>query len=93
LGDQFQKELRGSIPKESSVRGSSPRSKDTFVIDDKGGEIYQMKERAQRHGSKGSDRHRRSMSDMTSVLHQSVAINSKGGYFLLFGLVFIDVNP
>jgi hypothetical protein len=39
------------------------------------------------------------MSDMTlvfhdiiSVLHQSVAINVKGGDFLL-RLVFIDVNP
>jgi hypothetical protein len=31
--------VRGS--KESSVRGS-PRWKDTFSIDDKGGEIYQM---------------------------------------------------
>jgi hypothetical protein len=29
--------------------------------------------RGQRHGSKGS------MSDMISVLHQSVAINAKGG--------------
>jgi hypothetical protein len=50
-------------------------------------------ERAQRHGSMGSDGHRRIMSDMTSVFHQSVAINAKGGYFLLFGLVVIDVNP
>jgi hypothetical protein len=33
------------------------------------------------------------MSDMTSVLHQSVVINLKGGDFLLIGLVFIDVNP
>jgi hypothetical protein len=32
----------GSIPKDSSVRGSSPRWKDTFGIDEKGGEIYQM---------------------------------------------------
>jgi hypothetical protein len=40
----------------------------------------------QMHGSRGS------MSDMISVLHQSVAINSKGGYFLL-RLVVIDVNP
>jgi hypothetical protein len=37
--------VRGSIPKDSSVRGSSPRWKDTFSIDDKGGEIYQMHER------------------------------------------------
>jgi hypothetical protein len=35
-------------------------------------------ERAQRHGSRGSDGHRGSMSDMTSVLHQSVSINPKG---------------
>jgi hypothetical protein len=27
------------------------------------------------------------MSDMTSVLHQSVSINTKGGYFLLLGIV------
>jgi hypothetical protein len=35
-------------------------------------------ERAEGHGSSGSDGHRGSMSDMTSVLHHSVAINSKG---------------
>ena len=34
--------MRGSIPKDSSVRGSNPRWKDTFSIDDKGGEIYRM---------------------------------------------------
>jgi hypothetical protein len=34
--------VRGSIPKDSSVRGSIPRWKYTFSIDDKGGEIYQM---------------------------------------------------
>jgi hypothetical protein len=34
--------VRGSIPKDSSVRGSNPEWKDTFAIDDKGGEIYQM---------------------------------------------------
>jgi hypothetical protein len=34
--------FRGSIPKESSFRGSNPGWKDTFSIDDKGGEIYQM---------------------------------------------------
>jgi hypothetical protein len=28
--------------RKSSVRGSSPIWKDTFAIDDKGGEIYQM---------------------------------------------------
>jgi hypothetical protein len=46
-----------------------------------GEKIYQMQRtevkfiryRGQRHGSRGS------MSDMISVLHQSVAINAKGG--------------
>jgi hypothetical protein len=28
--------------KDSSARGSNPRWKDTFVINEKGGEIYQM---------------------------------------------------
>jgi hypothetical protein len=32
----------GSFPKDISFWGSSPRWKDTFSIDDKGGEIYQM---------------------------------------------------
>jgi hypothetical protein len=34
--------VKGSIPKDNSVRGRSPGWKDTFSIDDKGGEIYQM---------------------------------------------------
>jgi hypothetical protein len=34
--------IRGSVPKDSSVRGRSPRWKDTFGIDDKGREIYHM---------------------------------------------------
>jgi hypothetical protein len=33
---------RGSTIRGQSVRGSNPRWKDTFSIDDKGGEIYQM---------------------------------------------------
>jgi hypothetical protein len=37
-------------------------------------------ERAHRHGSKGSDGHRGSMSNVTSELHKSVSINAKGGY-------------
>jgi hypothetical protein len=37
--------FRGSIPKEISVRGSIPRWKDTFSIDDKGGDIYHMQDR------------------------------------------------
>ena len=84
----------GSIPKDNLVRGSSPRWKYTFAIDEKGGVIYHMQStkawfqgeqcsqrcRGQRHVSRGS------MSDMTSILHdiisilhQSVAINAKGG--------------
>jgi hypothetical protein len=36
-------DLHEEAPQEdSSVRGSSPGWKDTFSIDDKGGEIYQM---------------------------------------------------
>jgi hypothetical protein len=39
----FKKSLvKGSILKYSSVRGSNPEWKDTFSIDEKGGEIYQM---------------------------------------------------
>jgi hypothetical protein len=34
--------VRGSIPKDSSVRGRIPRWKYTFAIDDKGGDIYHM---------------------------------------------------
>jgi hypothetical protein len=37
-------------------------------------------ERAQRNGSRGSDGHRGIMSDMTSIFHQSLSINAKGGY-------------
>jgi hypothetical protein len=32
------------------------------------------------HGSKGSDGHRGSMSDVNLVLHQTVSINAKWGY-------------
>ena len=40
----FKKSLvRGSIPKDNSFRGSNPGWKDTFYINDKGGDIYQMK--------------------------------------------------
>jgi hypothetical protein len=34
--------VSGSIPKDILVRGSSPKWKDTFSIDDKGGDIYHM---------------------------------------------------
>jgi hypothetical protein len=34
--------MRKQHKEDSSVRGSSPGWKDTFAIDDKGGDIYQM---------------------------------------------------
>jgi hypothetical protein len=58
--------------------GIAPDGKIPFPLMTKGGEIYQMQSieawSQGRYGTMGS------MSDMTSVLHQSVAINSKGGY-------------
>jgi hypothetical protein len=36
---------RQSIPTDNLVRGSIPRWKYTYSIDDKGGEIYQMQDR------------------------------------------------
>jgi hypothetical protein len=86
--------MRNHHKEDNSFRGSNPRWKDTFSIDEKRGEIHQMQRteawfqgeqwsqrcRGQRHVSRGR------MSDMNSVLHeiilffhQSVAINSKGG--------------
>jgi hypothetical protein len=47
-------------------------------------------EREQRHGSMGSNGHRGTMSDTTSVLHQIVVINAKGGDFLLFGFSTLE---
>jgi hypothetical protein len=45
-GISFRKvSVRGSIPKDSLVRGTSPGWKDTFTIDDKGGQIYRMQHR------------------------------------------------
>jgi hypothetical protein len=41
---------RGSTIRGQSVRGSNPEWKDTFAIDDKGGEIYQR----MRHGSRAN---------------------------------------
>jgi len=43
------------------------------------GELF-IRCRAQRHGSRGSNGHRGSMSDMNSILDQSVSINANGGY-------------
>ena len=45
-GINFRKiSVRGIIPKDNSVRGSNPGWKDTFDIDNKGGDIYQMPDR------------------------------------------------
>ena len=89
--------VRGSIPKDNSIRGATSDGNIPLPLMTKG-EIY-IRCRAHRHGSRGSDGHRKSMSDMnsilhgmTSVLHQSVSINAKGGDCLL-RLIFIDVNP
>jgi hypothetical protein len=66
----------------------------TFSLDVKWGEIHHMHaKKSQRHDSRGSDGHMGRMSTMTSVFHQSVIINIKGGYCSLIGLVVIDVNP
>jgi hypothetical protein len=77
--------VRGSIPKESSIRGSIPNGKIHFPLMIKGERFIKCRE--QRHGSRGSNGHGKSMSDMTLVLHdmtlvlhQSVVINAKGGY-------------
>ena len=87
--------MRKHHKEDSSVKGIIPAWKDIIVIDDKGGEIHQMQRTEEWfHGGKWSQRckgqrhvSRGSMSDMTSILHeiisllhQSVAINSKGGY-------------
>jgi hypothetical protein len=64
--------MRKHHKEENSVRGSNPRWKDTFAIDDKGGDIYQMHRtkacfqgekifircRGQRHASRGRNGHR-----------------------------------
>jgi hypothetical protein len=77
---------QGSTIRGQSVRGSNPGWKDTFAIDDKGGEIYQMQrieawfqEDRIYHMQRTEAWFQGSMSDMISVLHQSVAINAKGG--------------
>jgi hypothetical protein len=45
-GNRFRKSsFRGSIPKDSSVRGIIPRHEVTFSIDVKWGEIHQMQVR------------------------------------------------
>ena len=52
--------------------GVAPDGKIPFPLMKKGERFIIC--RGQRHGARGS------MSDMISILHQSVAINSKGGY-------------
>jgi hypothetical protein len=74
----------GVSPRTIHLGGATPNGKTPFPLMTKGERF--IKYIAQRHGSKGSDGHRGSMSDMNSVLHdmdsvlhQSVAINAKGG--------------
>ena len=74
---------RGRDLSDAKDRGMVPGGEDLSDTEDKGKFI---RYRGQRHGSKGS------MSDMISILHQSVAINDNGGDCWL-RLVAIDVNP
>jgi hypothetical protein len=71
--------VRGSIPKEISVSGSSLGWKVPLPLMTKGERFIRCREH--RHGSRGSDDHRGSMSGINSVLNQSVSINVKGGDF------------
>jgi hypothetical protein len=61
---------RGRDLSDAEDRGMVPWGEDLSDAKDRGKFI---RYRGQRHGSRGS------MSDMISVLHQSVAINAKGG--------------
>ena len=60
----------GADLSDAKDRGMVPGGPDLSDANDKDKFI---RYRGQRHGSRGS------MSDMISILHQSVAINSKGG--------------
>jgi hypothetical protein len=88
----------GLSPRTFQLGGETLDGKICFPLMTKGDRFIRCK--SHRHGSRGSDGHRGSMSDMNSilhgmnsVLHQSISINVKGGDFLLIGLVVIDVNP
>ena len=81
----------GVSPRTVQLGGATPNGKIPLPLMTKG-EIF-IRCKSHRHGSRGSDGHRGSMSDMNSVLHHIVSINAKGGYFWLIGLVVIDVNP
>ena len=61
---------RGAYLSDAKDKGMVPGRVDLSDAEDKGKFIIY---RGQRHGSRGS------MSDMISVLHQSVVINTKGG--------------
>jgi hypothetical protein len=79
-------ESGGVSPRTIQLGVATPNGKTPSPLMTKG-EIF-IRCKAQWHGSRGSDGHRKSLSDMASilhamtlVLHQSVSINSKGGYF------------
>jgi hypothetical protein len=57
----------GVSPRTVQLGGADPDGKIPFPLMTKG-EIF-IRYREQRHGSKGSDGHRKSMSDMNLVLH------------------------
>jgi hypothetical protein len=68
---------RGVSPRIVQLGGASMDGKIHLPLMTKGERFIRC--RAHRHGSRGRDGQRKRMSDMTSVLHQSVAINSKWG--------------
>jgi hypothetical protein len=82
---------RGSTIKRTvQLGGEAPNGKIHFPLITKGERFIRC--RGQRHCSRGSMSDITSvLHDMISVLHHSVVINDKGGYFLL-RLVFIDGN-
>jgi hypothetical protein len=77
----------GVSPRTFQLGGATLDGNIPFSLMTKGGRFIICKGEWKGKGKWGS------MSDMTSILHQSVSINIKGGYFWLIGLVVIDVNP
>ena len=72
---------RGAAPRIVWLGAGAPDGKLPFPLMSKGErffrcriENYMLGERDQRHGSRGSDGHRGSMSDITSILHDMTSI-------------------
>jgi hypothetical protein len=70
-------QLGGVSPRIVQLGGEAPDGNISLPLMTKGERFIRC--RVQSHGSRGSNGHRGSMSDMTLVLHQSVSINAKGG--------------